>query len=170
MCSLLEENERQEFCSCSAQDRLTDDSFFAFPCFLLKNTSMEWNIEIEDMRIHETQRHTHKKPRLTIGRSNVNDIVILNSYISREHLILSIQDASCSIQDLGSVNGTFLEKNNEWEKITGTTTVSPPTRLLLGEEISLRIQLQAPAPSNAETAALTLAHPKPSMAQVFSIK
>ncbi|MBD3345315.1 MAG: FHA domain-containing protein [Chitinivibrionales bacterium] len=131
---------------------------------------MEWKIEVEDLRIHETQRYTNRKERITIGRNAANDIVIANSYISREHLILSLCKGDCLIEDLGSVNGTFLEINNKWHKIGGTTHTIPPFKLLLGEEISLRIELKAITHLANESADATRAHPKLSMSQVYSIK
>ena len=47
---------------------------------------------------------------ITIGRSPENDIVIYNKMVSRRHayLLLNHLEGTCSLVDIGSTNGTFL--------------------------------------------------------------
>ena len=45
---------------------------------------------------------------ITIGRSSENNIVVDDFKVSRVHLQLVINDGICSIVDLNSSNGTFV--------------------------------------------------------------
>jgi pSer/pThr/pTyr-binding forkhead associated (FHA) protein len=47
------------------------------------------------------------KPRVTIGRSNV-DIVINDRVVSRQHCALEISEDGVRLRDLGSTNGTIV--------------------------------------------------------------
>jgi len=47
------------------------------------------------------------KPRITIGRSNV-DIIIHDRVVSRQHCALEISEDSVLLRDLGSTNGTIV--------------------------------------------------------------
>jgi len=51
---------------------------------------------------------TMQKPRLLIGRSEHNDIVIDNDFISRHHTLLVRHGSSTFLMDLNSTNGTFV--------------------------------------------------------------
>src|SRR5947208_6158943 len=48
------------------------------------------------------------KPRLTIGRKLVNDLVIDDPAVSGHHVLIFSQDGAFFIEDLGSTNGTFV--------------------------------------------------------------
>jgi hypothetical protein len=67
---------------------------------------------ILDARIVEiAKRKDVTEPNMiTIGRSPDNDIVIYNKLVSRRHayLLLNHTDKTCSLVDIGSANGTFL--------------------------------------------------------------
>jgi predicted Zn finger-like uncharacterized protein len=47
------------------------------------------------------------KPRVTIGRSNV-DIVLRDRVVSRQHCALEVSEDSVLLRDLGSTNGTIV--------------------------------------------------------------
>lgn len=49
---------------------------------------------------------------VTIGRANDNDIIINDPYISSHHAVIKVQNGKLTIQDLGSMNGTFVNRNN----------------------------------------------------------
>lgn len=48
---------------------------------------------------------------VTIGRANDNDIIINDPYISSHHAVIKVDNGKLTIQDLGSMNGTFVNKN-----------------------------------------------------------
>ncbi len=50
-----------------------------------------------------------EKPSIGIGRQRGNDIVLDTSTVSRYHASLTLQEDLCYIQDLGSVNGTYVD-------------------------------------------------------------
>ena len=56
-----------------------------------------------------------EKIRLTtpfqIGKKNNNDLVIINEYISHNHVIIYSRNKEIWIEDLGSTNGTLLNEN-----------------------------------------------------------
>jgi pSer/pThr/pTyr-binding forkhead associated (FHA) protein len=56
------------------------------------------------------------KPSLTIGRSNKNDIVIDNMAVSRKHARIYREGPRHIVQDLKSLNGTFVnnKKVSQW--------------------------------------------------------
>ncbi len=54
--------------------------------------------EFYDLRENET----------TIGRGKENDIQILDKYISTQHSKLTVDEGAYFLEDLGSVNGTYL--------------------------------------------------------------
>jgi hypothetical protein len=64
----------------------------------------------------------------TLGRSNDNDVVVQDSYVSRRHCaILVHSNKTCELHDTASKNGTFLNGT----KLTG------PTPLKSGDEIRI---------------------------------
>jgi len=62
---------------------------------------------------HEPEEHILKAGRITLGRSTEQDIVVLDSSASRQHaeLYLDSEQGSVSITDLGSTNGTFVNRD-----------------------------------------------------------
>ena len=62
-------------------------------------------ISIDGAVIKEVQL---TKERTTLGRRPYNDIVIENLAVSGEHAVLSLMGGKVSIEDLRSINGTFV--------------------------------------------------------------
>jgi hypothetical protein len=57
-------------------------------------------------------RHRCTGPELRIGRGYTNDVVIDDPYVAAEHLrIARAADGSLVAEDLGSLNGTFVERD-----------------------------------------------------------
>ena len=59
------------------------------------------------------------KDRTTIGRRSHNDIVIDNLAVSGEHSVIYTSAGDVYLEDLGSTNGTYLDR----AKVTGLTPV-----------------------------------------------
>ena len=70
---------------------------------------------------------------LTLGKGSQSDIIISNPIISRAHAKISCHNGTCTIQDLGSKNGTFVGD----EKIFGSNVVvlTDGMYITLGNEI-----------------------------------
>ncbi|MCD6388634.1 MAG: FHA domain-containing protein [Desulfobulbaceae bacterium] len=67
--------------------------------------------------------------RVVIGRGSDADIVIDNTAISRHHTAFEIVPGACFIEDLGSLNGTFVNGN----KISSRTQVSEKDNIQIGK-------------------------------------
>ena len=65
---------------------------------------------------------------ITIGRSSENDIVVDDFKVSRVHLQLVFNDGICSIVDLNSSNGTFVNG----QKINGEVRLQPNDVVRIG--------------------------------------
>lgn len=65
---------------------------------------------------------------ITIGRSSENDIVVDDFKVSRVHLQLVFNDGICSIVDLNSSNGTFVNG----QKINGEVQLQPNDVIRIG--------------------------------------
>jgi hypothetical protein len=65
--------------------------------------------------------------RTTIGRSPENDIFLDDVTVSRKHAVLLQQDDGYHIEDLGSLNGTFLNRKR----------IESSSRLENGDEVQI---------------------------------
>jgi class 3 adenylate cyclase len=66
---------------------------------------------------------------LQIGRDPNCDVVLDHERVSRRHVELKVDDAGvASVSDLSS-NGTFLRAGDEWVRIDGSISISPPTTI-----------------------------------------
>ena len=65
--------------------------------------------------------------RTTIGRSPDNDIFLDDVTVSRKHALLLQSDGEFRIEDLGSLNGTFVNRRR----------IDSPARLQSGDEVQI---------------------------------
>jgi len=63
-----------------------------------------------------------------VGRRRDCNLCIPSSEVSRRHCLLQFQDGCLTVEDLNSVNGTFLNE----ERIAGKSVVYPGDRLFIG--------------------------------------
>jgi len=68
---------------------------------------------------------------LTIGRSSSNDIAISDSELSRNHAVVSNSVSGLLLSDLGSLNGTFLNK----KRISAPVTLSEGDLIKIGNSL-----------------------------------
>jgi len=88
-----------------------------------------------------------------VGRDPDNDIVIEHGSVSRVHCELSVlDDGAVLLADLGSMNGTAVRQNGQWEHIE-QATVERDERILLGEIVTTVAALLARAPKPSDRAA-----------------
>jgi len=64
---------------------------------------------------------------LFIGRSSDSDITLDVSYVSSKHARLFEKDEKCMLEDLGSTNGTYLNRRR----------ITAPTELQRGDQIKI---------------------------------
>ena len=73
------------------------------------------------------QRH-HLADELTIGRAATCDITIDDTYASQIHTRVSRRDNEHVVEDLGSTNGTYLNR----QKVSSATTLKTGDHLQIG--------------------------------------
>jgi pSer/pThr/pTyr-binding forkhead associated (FHA) protein len=77
------------------------------------------------------------KDIMTIGRDIINDIVINDPEISRQHARLTRGAGNFTLEDLGSTNGTFVGT----QKVTGARPLNDGDLISLGETVTLGYEL-----------------------------
>ncbi|MBI4927108.1 MAG: FHA domain-containing protein, partial [Anaerolineae bacterium] len=88
-----------------------------------------------------------EKAETILGRDPSSDFVIPSPGVSRKHARLTLQGQTCSLEDLGSSNGTFLNG----ERINGLCPLNSGDEIRLGQAVSLVIQLPTVAKTIMET-------------------
>ncbi len=78
---------------------------------------------------------------IAFGRDTLNDLVVNDPEVSRQHGRLRYQDGVYTIEDLGSTNGTFVNG----VRITGPHTLADGDKVGLGETITLTYKASAAA-------------------------
>lgn len=107
---------------------------------------------------------------ISIGRGEENEIVFNIAEVSRTHAILTKAEEGYMIKDMGSTNGTFVDK----KKVGGKYLLKPGDTIMLGDAIYLTYQaetdpeetLVAPRPDDFEVSEVTAVTPKPAEAPV----
>ena len=102
---------------------------------------------------------------IIIGRGEENEIVLNIAEVSRTHAILTKAEEGFMIKDLGSTNGTYVDK----KKIGGKYLLKPGDTVMLGEAIYMTYQadldpeetLVAPRPEEISAPDVTAVTPKP---------
>jgi len=80
-----------------------------------------------------------KSSTVRIGRDSSNAIVVPDETVSRFHAELVMQGGRIFLKDLGSKNGTFLYKGTDFERVQGSTLVSPNSAIRLGTDTIVRL-------------------------------
>lgn len=65
---------------------------------------------------------------LSIGRSENNDVIVNETFVSAEHACLTLTKQGCLLTDLASTNGTYLNDR----RIEGEAGVHPGDRIMIG--------------------------------------
>lgn len=102
---------------------------------------------------------------IIIGRGEENEIVLNIAEVSRTHAILTKAEEGFMIKDLGSTNGTYVDK----KKIGGKYLLKPGDTVMLGEAIYMTYQadldpeetLVTPRPEEIPAPDVTVVTPKP---------
>ncbi len=68
---------------------------------------------------------------ITIGRAPDSTLVLTDDYASNRHARLIPRDGQWLVEDLGSTNGTYLDRT----KVTAPTPVTPGTPVRIGTTV-----------------------------------
>ena len=82
-------------------------------------------------------------PAITIGRQEQCDFQVNDRWVSRRHARITWGGAGYLIEDLDTVNGTFVNG----ERVSRPRALSSGDILQLGSEVELDFHLRAPAPA-----------------------
>jgi hypothetical protein len=107
-----------------------------------------------------------------IGRGEENGITLNIAEVSRTHAVLNRTEGGYVIKDLGSTNGTFVDKKKVGEKYL----LKPGDTIMLGDAIYLTYHadtdpeetLIAPRPDEFSTPEVTAVTPKPPAKKIAS--
>jgi hypothetical protein len=91
------------------------------------------------------QRFSLTQPTIIIGREAGNDVVINDPQVSRRHASLTWDGRQYIIQDLGSMNGTFVNG----VRLTAPQVLQPGDVIGLGSTVLLGFQAMLPVVSPA---------------------
>ena len=105
---------------------------------------------------------------ITIGRGEESGIVFNIAEISRTHALLTKAEEGYMIKDMGSTNGTFVDK----KQVGGKYLLKPGDTVMLGDAIYLTYQadtdpeetLVSPRPDDFEESEITAVTPTPAEA------
>jgi pSer/pThr/pTyr-binding forkhead associated (FHA) protein len=87
------------------------------------------------------QTYDITKDVTTLGRDITNDIVINDPEVSRHHLRIARTADGCSLEDLGSTNGTFVNG----QRISGSRPLNNGDMIGLGETVTLGYERLRPS-------------------------
>jgi pSer/pThr/pTyr-binding forkhead associated (FHA) protein len=68
---------------------------------------------------------------ITIGRADDSTITLIDDYVSTRHARLVLQDGTWLIEDLGSTNGTYLDR----QRVTALTPVTAGVPIRIGKTV-----------------------------------
>jgi pSer/pThr/pTyr-binding forkhead associated (FHA) protein len=81
-------------------------------------------------------------PSITIGRHGQCDLQVNDTWVSRQHARITWGGAGYLLEDLGTVNGTYVNG----DRISGPRALRSGDILQLGTQVELGFQVGAPAP------------------------
>ncbi len=79
-------------------------------------------------------------PRVTIGRSPENVIILPDPTVSRKHAVIKVEDGKLVLEDLGSTNGTYVyrQETGSFEKVE-KIELEPGMVIRFGEQTIVRV-------------------------------
>ncbi len=104
---------------------------------------------------------------VVVGRSTKADLILIDALVTDRHARILVTDTGLILEDLGSVNGTFVNG----ERIHRPTPLKPRDRILIGSSsliVEVPTTADAAIPFPAEVAAVPASVPDPMRASFLS--
>jgi hypothetical protein len=79
------------------------------------------------------------KPTMVVGRDLNCEIIINDAEISRKHTRFTLTAGGCTVEDLGSTNGTFVNG----QRLMGPHALAAGETVMLGEHVELVVEAAA---------------------------
>lgn len=93
---------------------------------------------------------SYQKDCITLGRAGDNDVALpSDSAVSARHARLIWQETQWFVEDMGSKNGTFIEKSEASQKVETPRALTPGQQIVMGESV---LALEMPRPAESENA------------------
>jgi hypothetical protein len=89
-----------------------------------------------------------KRQITSVGRSRQNDVCVDDAQVSAKHLIISIANKACVVNDLGSSNGTFING----QRLSGFQVLSDGDEIMIGKTILQFAARRKAVPGTADAA------------------
>jgi len=101
---------------------------------------MPFKVEVSNIKAISPTTHIVHSNIINIGRDSQNDLVVAETNVSRQHAVISISEGAYLLTDCGSTHGTFIYKDDHWDRVQSSAKTSMPVTLMLGENILIRIK------------------------------
>ena len=98
---------------------------------------MKWYFNVHVLKENDFYEMKTTRSTIEIGRSTQNDLVVGEKHVSRKHLKITNENGHYFIEDLGSMNGTFLKEDMNWTRILEKKEFTPPGVIGMGHKVVL---------------------------------
>jgi pSer/pThr/pTyr-binding forkhead associated (FHA) protein len=124
-----------------------------FPCTIIQDKNVQKSADLLYwLQDQEDCIYPLKVGVNTVGRSDDNDVVVQDSYVSRRHCAILVHvHNGCELHDTASKNGTFLNG----DKLIGPTRLKPGDEIrMCGKQLTFRSRNDNP-PAHPNTMTLS---------------
>jgi FHA domain len=97
---------------------------------LAKKTSVAYTLKIVEPPAQRGQKHLIRD-EMTLGRAEGCAISLLDTFASQIHARIFQRDGQIFLEDLGSTNGTYLNR----KRVAGPTAITPGDRVQIGDTV-----------------------------------
>ncbi len=98
-----------------------------------------WRVEVTRPAALAQKAVLFEGPKVTIGRSDDNDIVLPESHVSRQHARLVEENDASVVEDFGSANGTYVRKGDYFRRVQARSVLPPHATLRIGTDVTVEI-------------------------------
>ncbi|HEX4720530.1 MAG TPA: FHA domain-containing protein [Thermoleophilaceae bacterium] len=97
-------------------------------------------------------------PQSVLGRDPTSSVHLTDEEVSRRHAIIMVGEGHCTIEDLGSSNGTYLDD----QLVEGEAEIGAGARIAVGRTVLELRELPGADPENLKSTKVPLPPPEAS--------